>query len=201
MSKSLAPARMSAPDRKRTPAAPAVSIDGAIEGYASLFGVVDLGRDRVERGAFAASLRRRGSTGVRFLFQHDPAEPLGAWTSVVEDERGLRVRGQLNLAVARAREVQALLRQGALDGLSIGFRAVRSVREAGGVRKLLEIDLWEVSVVTFPMLPAARVASVKLRSAPVDPLDVRRPSRLRPPSALRTEGFSAAAARPLQPTR
>ena len=157
----FAPARRPAPELKRLPLAPAVSADGAIEGYASLFGVVDLGRDRVERGAFAASLARRGARGVRFLFQHDPAEPIGAWTSISEDVRGLRVSGRLNLAVARAREVHALLRQGALDGLSIGFRAVRSVREAGGVRRLIEIDLWEVSVVTFPMLPDARVSAVK----------------------------------------
>ena len=169
----LQPARAPAPDRTRAPLSPAVSADGTIDGYASLFGMVDLGRDRVERGAFAASLRRRGAGGVRFLFQHDPAEPIGAWTSIVEDERGLRVRGRLNLAVGRACEVQALLRQGALDGLSIGFRAVRSVREAGGVRRLTEIDLWEVSVVTFPMLPEARVVSVK-RRAPLD-LISRRP--------------------------
>lgn len=150
-----------APELKRLPIAPAVSADGRVEGYASLFGVVDLGRDRVERGAFAKSLARRGARGVRFLFQHDPAEPIGAWDAIAEDARGLRVAGRLNMAVARAREVHALLRQGALDGLSIGFRAVRSVRGAGGVRRLVEIDLWEVSVVTFPMLPEARVAAVK----------------------------------------
>jgi HK97 family phage prohead protease len=157
-------ARTLAPELKRLPVAPAVSADGTVEGYASLFGVVDLGRDRVERGAFAASLARRGARGVRFLFQHDPAEPIGAWTSISEDVRGLRVFGRLNLAVARAREVHALLRQGGLDGLSIGFRAVRSARAPGGVRRLIEIDLWEISVVTFPMLPDARVANVKLKS-------------------------------------
>lgn len=148
-------------ETKRLPVAPAVSADGTVEGYASLFGVVDLGRDRVARGAFAASLNRRGPRGVRFLFQHDPAEPIGAWDSLVEDRRGLRVRGRLNLAVARAREVHALLRQGGLDGLSIGFRPVRHAREPGGVRRLVEIDLWEISVVTFPMLPDARVGVVK----------------------------------------
>ena len=161
MPKTLSPVRAPAPELKRMPLAPAVSADGAIEGYASLFGVVDLGRDKVAPGAFAASLARRGANGVRFLFQHDPSEPLGAWTSIVEDARGLRVAGRLNLSVARAREVHALLRQGGLDGLSIGFRAVRSQREPGGVRRLTEIDLWEVSVVTFPMLPEARVAAVK----------------------------------------
>lgn len=161
MPQTLSRARFDAPELKRLPLAPAVSADGLVEGYASLFGVVDLGRDKVERGAFAASLRKRGPRGVRFLFQHDPAEPIGAWSAIVEDSRGLRVAGRLNMAVARAREVHALLRQGGLDGLSIGFRAVRSLRDAGGVRRLVEIDLWEISVVTFPMLPDARVASVK----------------------------------------
>jgi HK97 family phage prohead protease len=163
MPHALRPARFDAPELKRLPVAPAVSADGLVEGYASLFGVVDLGRDRVERGAFAASLARRGPRGVRFLFQHDPSEPIGAWGQIVEDSRGLRVSGRLNLAVTRGREVHALLRQGALDGLSIGFRAVRSARGPGGVRRLVEIDLWEVSVVTFPMLPDARVGAVKLR--------------------------------------
>lgn len=170
----LAPARSAAPELKRLALAPDVSADGAVEGYASLFGVVDLGRDRVERGAFRASLARRRASGIRFLFQHDPAEPIGAWTSISEDVRGLRVSGRLNLAVARAREVHALLRQGGLDGLSIGFRAVRSQREAGGVRRLIEIDLWEVSVVTFPMLPDARVAAVK-RFGPQAPRLMSRP--------------------------
>ncbi len=164
MPKTLSPPRRPAPELKRLALTPAVSADGAVEGYASLFGVVDLGRDLVEPGAFAASLRRRGASGVRFLFQHDPSEPIGAWTSISEDGRGLKVFGLLNLAVARAREVQALLRQGGLDGLSIGFRAVRSRRGPGGVRRLTEIDLWEVSVVTFPMLPEARVACVKRRA-------------------------------------
>ncbi len=166
--RTFAPVRTDAPELKRLPVAPAVSADGLVEGYASLFGVVDLGRDRVERGAFAASLARRGARGVRFLFQHDPAEPIGAWLSIAEDSRGLRVAGRLNLAVTRAREVHALLRQGGLDGLSIGFRAVRTAREGAGVRRLVEIDLWEISVVTFPMLPDARVAAVK-RGALQDP--------------------------------
>ncbi|WP_155931655.1 HK97 family phage prohead protease [Methylopila sp. 73B] len=156
-----------APELKRLPVAPAVSADGTIEGYASLFDVVDLGRDRVARGAFAASLARRGARGVRFLFQHDPAEPIGAWESLAEDRRGLRVRGRLNMGVARAREVHALLRQGGLDGLSIGFRPVRHAREPGGVRRLVEVDLWEISVVTFPMLPDARVGAVKGSAPPV----------------------------------
>ena len=135
---------------------------GAFAGYASLFGEVDLGRDAIAPGAFEKSLAKRGAKGVRMLFQHDPAEPIGAWRVIREDDRGLYVEGQLSSGVARAREVHALMKSGALDGLSIGFRTVRSRSDRKtGVRRILEADLWEISVVTFPMLPTARVSNVK----------------------------------------
>ncbi|WP_312798711.1 HK97 family phage prohead protease, partial [Tianweitania sp.] len=112
----------------------------------------------VERGAFAKSLRTRGASGVRMLFQHDPAQPIGVWTELREDERGLFVRGRLQTDVARGREILALMKAGALDGLSIGFRAEKARKEAAsGFRRILEADLWEISVVTFPMLPGARI--------------------------------------------
>ena len=139
-----------------------VEPDGVFSGYASLFGRMDLGKDIVERGAFAKSLASRGAAGIRMLFQHDPKEPIGAWTEIREDARGLFVRGRLDRNVGRAREVLSLMRGGALDGLSIGFRAVRAKADAkSGVRRILEADLWEISVVTFPMLPGARVETVK----------------------------------------
>lgn len=141
-----------------------VEADGVFSGYASLFGKVDLGRDVVERGAFARSLEKRGAGGIRMLFQHDPNEPIGVWTDIREDARGLFVRGKLSKDVARGREVLSLLRGKALDGLSIGFRTVRAKADpASGVRRILEADLWEISVVTFPMLPGARVETVKGR--------------------------------------
>lgn len=128
------------------------------EGYASLFGAPDGAGDVVLPGAFRASLERRGAQGIRMLFQHDPKEPVGAWIDLREDARGLRVRGRLASEVQRARELAALLGEGGIDGLSIGFRAVRASRERGtGLRRLIEIDLWEVSLVTFPMLRGARV--------------------------------------------
>ena len=136
-------------------------MDGHFTGYASLFGVPDLGRDVVQAGAFAASLSRRGPAGVRMLWQHDPAEPIGRWLALTEDARGLRVEGRLNLAVQRAREVDALMRDGGLDGLSIGFRTLEA-RPGGGFRQLRALDLWEISLVTFPLQPGARVASVPL---------------------------------------
>ena len=151
-----------------------VTRDGEFSGHASLFGTVDLAGDVVERGAFARAIRERGAGGIRMLFQHDPAEPIGTWLEMREDERGLFVRGRLAPGVARAREVLELMRGGALDGLSIGFRTVRARKEGkdakgpkgpkgpkGVVRRILEADLWEVSVVTFPMLPGARVEAVK----------------------------------------
>ena len=135
---------------------------GAFEGYASLFGVEDQGRDVVLPGAFRASLARRGAHDIRMLFQHDPAQPVGIWDDIREDARGLHVRGRLIEEVARAAELMALMRAGALDGLSIGFRARKATRDARtGQRRLEEIDLWEISIVTFPMLPGARVDGVK----------------------------------------
>lgn len=148
----------------------------AVEGYACLFGVVDLGRDMVLPGAFAQSLKRRGASGVRLLYQHDPAEPLGVWTEIAEDARGLLVRGRLSPHVARARECAALIAEGALDGLSIGFKAVEAHTDPRTrVRRISRIDLWEVSIVTFPMQPSARVALADGPAAPTaDALLLRR---------------------------
>lgn len=134
---------------------------GLFTGYASLFGLADAQNDVVERGAFAASLLRRGPAGIRMLWQHDPAEPIGTWLSLSEDPVGLRVTGRLVTATARGREALDLMAAGAVDGLSIGFRALRAApARRGGPRRLIEVDLWEVSVVTFPALAGARVMRV-----------------------------------------
>ena len=155
----------------------AVSEAGVFEGYASLFGIADLGRDVVLPGAFAASLAQRGAAGVRMLWQHDPAEPVGRWLSLREDARGLQVRGRLNLGVARAREIAALMREGGIDGLSIGFRAIEARRDrTSGLRRLARIDLWEISIVTFPMQPDARIGAVKAASASALASAIRRAS-------------------------
>jgi uncharacterized protein len=152
-----------APETKRAPLAlAAISEAGLFEGYASLFDVADLGRDVVKKGAFAASLKKRGADAIKMLWQHDPAEPIGAWLTIEEDAIGLKVRGRLNLSVCRARETLALMREGAVDGLSIGFRTERATQDRKtGLRLLHRLDLWEISVVTFPMLPQARVTAVK----------------------------------------
>jgi HK97 family phage prohead protease len=143
----------------------AVEADGSFTGYASRFNVVDLGRDLVLPGAFKDSLGRRGARGIKMLFQHDPAEPIGVWLELREDAAGLYARGRILPEVERGREVLALMRAGALDGLSIGFRTVEGRTDAkSGVRRLSRVDLWEISVVTFPMLPEARVCAVKNES-------------------------------------
>lgn len=126
-----------------------------IEGYASLWGVADLNRDVVAKGAFADSLARVGAGGVRMLHQHESRAVVGIWDEAVEDERGLFLRGRITDWSTEARFAQALARAGAMDGLSIGFRAMRARRE-GAARVLVEVDLWEVSLVTFPMAPGAR---------------------------------------------
>jgi len=146
-----------------------VAEDGTFAGYASLFGKTDLGRDMVMPGAFRASLAKRGAAGVKMLYQHDPNQPIGVWAEIREDDRGLHVKGRLTAGVARAREVLSLMREGALDGLSIGYRTLRGRTDRKtGVRQLLELDLWEISVVTFPMLPEARVEAVKGHAALLD---------------------------------
>jgi len=135
---------------------------GVFEGYASLFNREDMARDVVLPGAFRKSLAERGPGGVRMLFQHDPAHPIGVWEHIEEDALGLKVRGRLTLDVEKARDVLSLMRAGAIDGLSIGFKARRTQRDSrAGVRRIVDLDLWEISVVTFPMQPGARVHGVK----------------------------------------
>jgi len=129
-----------------------------ITGSASRWGVADLAGDVVVPGAFAASVARRGPGGVRMLYQHGERSPVGVWTRIEEDDRGLRVEGRILDLTPEGRMAAALVRAGCLDGLSIGFRAVRARRD-GRLRVLAEVDLWEVSLVTFPMLPGARFTS------------------------------------------
>lgn len=140
----------------------AIPIDGEgrFSGYASVFGKVDAGGDVVMPGAFRRSLlQRRGR--IRLLFQHDPNEPVGIWERIEEDGHGLHVAGRLVPDVPRADALRRLIGSRALDGLSIGFRTVRATRE-GAFRKLWQIDLFEISIVTFPMMEEARIASPSL---------------------------------------
>ncbi len=132
-----------------------------IEGYASFFGEADKGGDVVVKGAYAASLKtlEAKNARVKMLWQHDPAQPIGIWDEVREDARGLYVKGRILSDVAKGREAAALIGAGAIDGLSIGYRTKRATKNDKGQRLLTELELWEVSLVTFPMLPSARVGS------------------------------------------
>jgi HK97 family phage prohead protease len=94
------------------------------------------------------------------LHQHEGRAAVGVWDRMVEDERGLFVEGRIMDWSAEGRFARALSRAGALDGLSIGFRSSRARRE-GRLRVLVEVELWEVSLVTFPMLPGARFRVVQ----------------------------------------
>ena len=153
-----------APERKFFKAeGPALQVtDGTvISGYASLFGTKDQGGDAVQKGAYGASLAamRKAGRGIKMLWQHDPAQPIGVWDEVREDALGLYVKGRILTEVEKGREAVALLAAGAIDGLSIGYRTIKAHRDGKGLRLLTEVELWEVSLVTFPMLPEARVAA------------------------------------------
>lgn len=132
---------------------------GEFTGYASRSGNVDLGGDVVVNGAFARTLKASGGA-VPILWQHDPREPIGVSIEMEEDGKGLRVKGKLVLETQRGAEAYALLKSGALRGLSIGYDCLKD-RVEKGVRYLLELKLYEFSIVTFPMNEAAQVEGVK----------------------------------------
>ena len=137
---------------------------GVFQGYGSIFGNKDLGNDVVVQGAFAKSIGRKGAKAVKMLYQHRPDEPIGVFDEIIEDNRGLKVKGRLAMGTQRGREVYELMKMGALDGLSIGYRVSpkgADYDERGKKRMLKEVDLMEISAVTFPMNPKARVAQVK----------------------------------------
>lgn len=137
---------------------------GTIEGYGSVFGLLDQGGDIVMPGAFKASLAawKKKKSLPPMLWQHDPWKPVGVWTDLEEDEKGLRLKGQLVMDVSFAKDARALIAAGAVKGLSIGYRCIdHEIDRNTGARKLKKVDLWEVSLVTFPMLPEATISSVK----------------------------------------
>lgn len=132
---------------------------GQITAYASTFGNVDLDGDVVEPGAFARTIEHTGGV-VPMLWQHDPWEPIGVTSSMAEDGKGLVIEAQLNLDTQRGREAFSLLKQGAMRGLSIGYRTI-SDEWQGMVRRLREVALVEISAVTFPANPEARLVDAK----------------------------------------
>lgn len=142
---------------------------GEFEGYASTFNTIDQGDDMVMEGAFGASLSTRPAAKVKMLWQHNPTEPIGKWLELREDERGLFARGKLNLKVQRGAEAHELMKDGQIDGMSIGYRTQRyEIDRERGVRKLIQLDLLEVSAVTFPMNTTAAINRVKSGSLPTE---------------------------------
>ena len=137
---------------------------GEFTGYASIFGNKDLGNDIIEKGAFMRSLRRKGAKKIKMLYQHDTKEPIGVFDQVKEDEDGLYVKGRLAMGTQKGREVYELMKMGAIDGLSVGYRVDAKGYEYDKrkrTRNLKEVDLMEISAVTFPMNPSARIQAVK----------------------------------------
>jgi HK97 family phage prohead protease len=146
--------------------------DGSFIGYASVFGITDSQGEEVASGAFDRSLQSWMESGKmpKLLWQHDYRQPIGFWRDIYEDNHGLFVKGQLLLDLAQGREAYSLLKNGVVDGLSIGFVTVRAKRSDGRngvsrVRVLEEVNLQEVSLVTFAANPKAKVEHVKM----VDP--------------------------------
>ena len=149
-----------------------VSNGSEISGYASFFGKCDQSGDIVEPGAYHRSLEALGGAKqtVKMLWQHDPSQPIGVWDEVFEDSKGLFVKGRVLSDVAKGREALALIEAGAIDGLSIGYRTVKAQKNEKGQRLLTELELWEVSLVTFPMLPDARVGAKSENKGATDAL-------------------------------
>ena len=136
------------------------SEDGSIQGYASKFGEIDDYGDVMVKGAFLDSLNERQPA---MLWQHDMAQPIGIWESLSEDESGLYVKGKILPSVQKGREAIELIKQGALNGMSIGFSIKSGGREYNeeGHRLIKLVDLYEVSLVTFPALNSARIDAQK----------------------------------------
>lgn len=136
--------------------------DGTFVGYGSIFGNVDCYRESVVKGAFSKSLKKheQDNNPVLMLWQHSWEDPIGVWKELKEDDRGLYGVGEINLDVQKGREAYSLMKQRALTGLSIGYKEVKYTDNAE-VRLLEEIDLYEISPVTFPANEEARISAVK----------------------------------------
>tara|TARA_B100001939_G_scaffold292853_1_gene265152 strand:- start:778 stop:1437 length:660 start_codon:yes stop_codon:yes gene_type:complete len=137
---------------------------GVFVGYGSYFGNKDQGNDVVQSGAFAKSIAKRGPKGIKMLYNHKQDEPIGVYKEINEDNKGLRVKGMLALGTQRGKEVYELMKMGAIDGLSIGYKVDQKgydYEDNGKKRILKEVDLMEISAVTFPMNQRAKVRYVK----------------------------------------
>ena len=133
---------------------------GVIEGIGAFFDNVDDGGDVIAKGAFSKTLKERAGARLPMLFCHDQNRPIGAWTEAKETDDGLAVKGRITLASRDGAEAYALAKDGALTGLSIGYKPTRQ-EPRGDHRILHEVKLFEVSPVAVPMNEYARIQSVK----------------------------------------
>lgn len=143
-----------------------LSEDGTFEGYVSTFSNVDRGGDVVMPGAFRRTLSEQKLHDIKLLRDHDTTKIVGEWLELREDDRGLYGKGQLFVAaddhVPLARETYTLLKRRALGAISMGYRTIKSTfDEKSGARQLIDVDLWEGSLVPFPMNTLATVDAVK----------------------------------------
>ena len=158
---------------------------GIVEGYGSVFNVRDSYDDVIVKGAFALTIadHKANKTMPSLLWQHDETQPIGVWTDFAEDDKGLYLKGRLATDVTKGQEAYSLLKMGAITGMSIGFVSKQWAYEKDtDIRTLTEIELWEVSLVTFPANSKARVAQVKSIADVFAPKDAER--------ILRDAGFS-----------
>lgn len=142
----------------------AVQEDGFFSGYGAVFGNVDWYNDVILHGAFQKSLQRWEEKGKMppVLWNHNDGEPIGVYTNIYEDEKGLFVEGRLLIDdVPRAKSTHALLKAGAIDGLSIGYKTKKANQQTNGIRELIELDLGEISIVTMPANEESLITSVK----------------------------------------
>lgn len=142
----------------------AVQEDGFFSGYGAVFGNIDWYNDVILPGAFTASLAkwRAKNKMPPVLWNHNDSEPIGVYTNIYEDEKGLFVEGKLLVDdVPRAKSIHALLKAGAIDGLSIGYSTKKANQQGNGVRELIEVELGEISIVTQPANERSVITSVK----------------------------------------
>lgn len=139
--------------------------DGTFEGYASVFNNKDLGNDVIKQGAFSESIKGKKPKQIKLLYQHKTDEPIGVIDSLVEDTRGLKIKGRLAMGTQKGKEVFELMKMGALDSMSIGYRlSPDDYKYSDKLKKrtITNLDLMEISMVTFPMNPKAKITKVKL---------------------------------------
>jgi HK97 family phage prohead protease len=163
-----------------------LSDSGSFEGYASVFGEKDLGSDIVVKGAFAQSIKSRGAKGIKMFGDHDPRNRIGVWTNIEEDDKGLFVEGRLLMEKSVAKDIYIDLKEGALDGLSIGGMTKKDKYDGRRKARMIEeFDLFEISLVSIPMNQSSRVVSVKSQLTDMSAEDWREIE-----AVLRTKGLS-----------